>query len=86
VGDGSVEIVAGGHCHDGTRDSAHLAVFDGSSLSSAGAKTWYWVDDTVIESVACTDVDVDGAVEIVTGGYYFDGTRDVAQLCVWGFT
>ena len=29
------------------------------------------------------DVDDDGSSEIVTGGYYFDGTRDCAQLVVW---
>ena len=27
--------------------------------------------------------DGDGADEIVTGGYYYDGARDVAQLVAW---
>jgi hypothetical protein len=34
-------------------------------------------------SVACADIDGDNNIEIITGGYYDDGTRDVAQLCVW---
>ena len=38
--------------------------------------------DTVINSVALGDVDGDGQVEVVTGGYYFDGTRNVAQMVV----
>jgi hypothetical protein len=33
--------------------------------------------------VALGDVDGDGKVEIVTGGSFFDGARDVAQVIVW---
>ncbi|MGA2767516.1 MAG: hypothetical protein ABSF24_04285, partial [Candidatus Bathyarchaeia archaeon] len=47
---------------------------------------WYWVSDTTITSVVEGDVNGDGSVEIVTGGYYYDGTRDVAQLAVWNGT
>ena len=44
-------------------------------------KTWRWGDDTTIKSIMCADAD--GDVEIVTGGHYDDGSRDVAQLCMW---
>ena len=44
---------------------------------------WFWTSDTYIDSVAVGNVDADAAVEIVTGGSYFDGTRDNAQLMVW---
>ena len=82
-GDGRIEIITGGYYFDGTRQIAQLVVWDGSSLAVEGIKTWYWVGNTVINSVALRDVDGDGQVEVVTGGYYNDGARNVAQLCVW---
>jgi hypothetical protein len=30
------------------------------------------------------EVNSDGLTEVVTGGYYSDGTRNIAQLTVWG--
>jgi hypothetical protein len=82
-GDGQVEIVAGGSYFDGTRSVAQLVVWTGSSLVVKRFTSWYWHGDTSINSVAVGDVDDDGQTEIVTGGYYFDGSRDVAQLVVW---
>ena len=37
----------------------------------------------VINSVALGDVDGDRQTEIVTGGYFNDGSRNVAQLIEW---
>jgi hypothetical protein len=82
-GDGAMEIVTGGYFDDGTRFVAQLCVWNGATLALENVRTWYWTDDTYINSVAVGDVDGDGAMEIVTGGRYNDGTRDVAQLCVW---
>ena len=82
-GDGKAEIISGGYYHDGTRQLAQLCVWSGSSLGLENVKTWYWTGNTVINSVALDDVDGDGQVEVVTGGYYNDGVRNVAQLCVW---
>ena len=28
-------------------------------------------------------MDGDGQVEVVSGGSYFDGVRDIAQMCIW---
>jgi hypothetical protein len=42
------------------------------------------MDSSFINSVAVGDVDGDSQVEIVTGGKYDDGVRDIAQLCIWG--
>ncbi len=81
--DGSVEVVTGGYYFDDTCDVAQLCVWSGSMLTLETLTAWYWTSNTYIESVAVGDVDADGSVEVVTGGYYYDGTRSVAQLCVW---
>ena len=81
-GDGKVEIVTGG-CYDGGPMTAQLCVWNGATLALESVKTWYWGNYAAIYSVAVGDADNDGANEIVTGGYYHDGTRTNAQLCVW---
>ncbi len=85
-GDGQVEIVTGGYYYDGTRKVAQLVVWNGADLALENVKTWNWTGDTVITSLAIGDVDGDGQVEIVSGGQYNDGTRNVAELCVWNGT
>ena len=82
-GDGNVEEVTGGYYWDGTHYNAQLCVWDGATLTLENVKTWYWTSTTLINSVAIGDVDADGQVEIVTSGYHNDGTRNIAQLCVW---
>lgn len=83
--DGKTEIVTGGSYNDGTRNVAQLCVWDGATLALENVKVWYWTGNTEIKSVAVKDVDTDGKTEIVTGGYYNDGIRVVAQLCVWAW-
>ncbi len=82
-GDGKVEVVTGGNYEDGTRRLAQLCVWDGATLGLENVKTWYWTSTTSIKSVVVGDVDADGNNEIVTGGAYNDGSRNIAQLCVW---
>jgi hypothetical protein len=81
--DGKNEIVTGGGCPGGARVTAQLCVWNGATLALENIKTWWWNDNTYLLSVAISDVDGDGKVEIVTGGDYYDGTRSVAQLCIW---
>jgi len=82
-GDTDLEIVTGGYYNDKFRDVAQLVVWDGTTLAVENIRTWYWTSDTRINSVAVADVDDDTDMEIVTGGYYFNGVRDVAQLVTW---
>jgi hypothetical protein len=53
------------------------------ALVSQNSKAWFWVGDTNVASMATGDVDGDGGIEVVTGGYYHDGVRWTAQLVVW---
>jgi outer membrane protein assembly factor BamB len=82
-GDGQVETVTGGCFNDGTRNIAQLIVWNSTDMAAEHITCWYWTGNTVINSVALGDVDGDGQTEIVTGGSFFDGTRNVAQLIVW---
>jgi hypothetical protein len=82
-GDGAAEIVTAGYYNDGARDVAQLVVWNGTTLEVENIKVWYWTNDTRISSVAVADVDDDSDLEIVTGGYFNDGVRDIAQLVVW---
>ena len=84
--DGWWEIVTGGSFNDGTRDNAQLCIWNGANLVLERVKTWYWSGHTTISSVALGNPDGDSDIEVVTAGYYWDGTRNVAQLCVWDST
>ncbi len=53
------------------------------TLSVLNVTTWHWTSNTTINSVAVGDVDGDGQEETLTGGAFYDGTRNVAQLVVW---
>lgn len=85
-GDGQTEIVTGGSYYDGTRTVAQLVVWNSSSLTAEKITTWYWTGNTTINSVAIGDVNGDGKPEIVTGGTFYDGSRNIAQLVVWNAT
>lgn len=86
-GDGYVEIIAGGYYDDGSCYHAFLCEWQHiATLALERSTTWYWGDDTVVLSIDVGNVDTDGGVEIVTGGYYFDGTRDKSLLQVWSGT
>jgi hypothetical protein len=81
--DGKTEIVTGGHYGEVADYVAQLCVWSGATLALENVKTWYWIGNTEIYSVAVGDVTDDGKTDIVTGGHHYDGTREVAQLCVW---
>ena len=81
--DGANEVITGGYYFDGSRKVAQLIVWNASTCEVENIKVFYWTDDTVINSVAVGNLDSDNQIEVVTGGYYFDGYRNVAQLCVW---
>jgi hypothetical protein len=82
-GDGKNEIVTGGAYFDNTRWVSLLHVWNGTSLAALGVTSWFWNSNTYINSVAVANITGGSALDIVTGGAFFDGTRNVALLHVW---
>ena len=66
--------------------SAAIMAAPASALISQNATSWYWTDDTNVSAIATGDVNGDGKPEIVTVGWFNDGTRSNAQLAVWNAT
>jgi hypothetical protein len=86
TGGNSLDIVTGGSFFDGLRWNAQLMVWNSTTLAVERQTAWYWTNDTQISSVAVADITTDPNLDIVTGGSFFDGTRNIAQLIVWNAT
>ena len=86
TGGSSLSIVTGGSFNDGTRLNSQLVVWNAANLALNNVVTWFWTGDTEINSVAVANVTGGSALSIVTGGYFFDGTRNNAQLTEWNGT
>ena len=65
---------------------AQLHVWNGITLAVEKVVTWFWASDTDINSVSIANMTGGNALSIVTGGTYFDGTNNFAQLFVWSTT
>jgi hypothetical protein len=96
--DGVIEVVTGGYDHGVTNSSGQLRVWqwDGEELVLKANEEWRLVEDTygvtvtgdpmgntLVENVKVGDLDGDGVVEIVSGGFAFDGEKMNAQLGIW---
>jgi hypothetical protein len=96
--DGVLEVVTGGYDHGLTNSSGQLRVWqwDGEDLVLKANEEWRLVEDTygvtvtgdpmgntLVENVKVGDLDGDGVVEIVSGGFAFDREKMNAQLGVW---
>jgi hypothetical protein len=79
-GDGQVEIVTVGYYNDGTHWNAQLNIYNGLTLVLLNTKVWLLGTDAQFSSVAVANVTGKPALDIITGGSYFDGTRWVAML------
>ena len=81
-GDDAVELITGGYYTDGNK-IAQLAIWNATTMAVENLTSWMWTSDTAITSIAVDNVDVDADLEIITGGYFNDNTRDIAQLVSW---
>jgi len=83
-GDGQVEIVTGGQFYDLTRYRAQLRVlrWSGSAFISETTTNWHTLGTTEMKAVFVADVDSDSQIEILCGGYFYDGTKNRAFVRV----
>jgi hypothetical protein len=83
TGGNSLSIVTGGTFNDGTRNNAQLIVWNATTLAVQALTSWFWTSDTEITSVTTANITGGTSLSIVTGGSFYDNTRNNAQLIVW---
>lgn len=87
-GDGKLDIVALGRVGEKPHDAkARLAVFGLEGGRLAKRAEIDWLDGTYTHGygLAIGDLDGDGAPEIATGGFQFDGALELGFVRVWSF-
>ena len=84
-GDGIAEIFAAGTIVRNSTAFARLCIlrWDGENISLLKSYEWCTGEDAGAKSVRVSDLDNDGAVEVVTGGYDHGLTNSSGQLRVW---
>lgn len=98
--DGKIEIMTAGHVYYLSNSSGQLRVwqYDGKGLTLKASQEWQLKEDvyaltiaggiqgnTIVNNLKVGDVDGDDSMEIVTGGFAFDGENINAQLRIWNW-
>ena len=83
--DGAPEILTAGSVSNDTCSSAQLCIWnwDGNSLALRRSVEWCAASDARANSVYAYDLNNDGKIEIITGGYDNDLTNSGGQLRIW---
>jgi hypothetical protein len=99
--DGVIEILTGGFDNDLNNSSGQIQIWhwNREELSSVADEEWRLKDggygltisggvmgNTLVNNLKVGDVDGDGASEIVTGGFAYDGEKVNAQLRIWNYS
>lgn len=79
------KVYTAGNMYDGTEQNSQFRVWSWGSITLEDSEEWNEGDYSYAYGVSVLDLDGDGEKEIVTTGYYYDGTRDYADLKVWNF-
>ena len=84
-GDGLTEIITVGSVTNSTGSYAQLRIWrwDGETLTLETSYEWGYTIGSIVRSVFISDVDKDGAPEILTAGRVSNDNKSSAQLCVW---
>ncbi len=98
--DGTVEIITGGYKNNVTESSGQICVwhFNQNALTLQDSTEWKTVENgygvgisgvamgnTMVSSIKVGDVDQDETLEIVAGGFTYDGEKVNAQLTIWNW-
>jgi hypothetical protein len=98
--DGVAEIITGGYDNNLSNSSGQIRVWhwENGTFSLIENNEWRMVEDvygvtitgdpmgnTIVNNLRVDDVDNDGIIEIVTGGFAFDGEKINAQLKIWNW-
>ena len=83
--DGMPEIITVGRVHSGDRSGAQLCIWhlQGNSLTLQGDAQWFVANVTSANSVYAYDLNNDGQIEIITGGYANELKNSSGQLRIW---
>jgi hypothetical protein len=83
--DGAPEILTVGRVINQTKSSAQLSVWqwDGNNLALMKSIEWCALEDSRANSVYAYDLNNDGVIEIITGGYDNDLKNSSGQLRIW---
>jgi len=78
-----IKIVTAGTFYNGSCTVALLCVWNGKNLSVEKTNCWVTFGNTTINSIAISDIDGDGLVEIIVGGYCLNGDKEISHVSVW---
>jgi hypothetical protein len=83
--EGTPEIITVGRSYSGAQSGAQLCVWhlEGNSLTLQGNVEWAVANVSRANSVCAYDLNNDGQIEIITGGYANDLKNSSGQLRIW---
>jgi hypothetical protein len=83
TGGPNLDIITAGYYNDGIRSYAQVIDWDSSNLAAKTWGNWYTTSNTVVNAVGVTPLSIAGNRIFAVGSYY-DLTRSVAELSIWG--
>jgi len=86
-GDGDTEIITAGVNFNGSVSFAQLRIWcwDGATLVLENSQEWCAAEEAIVNSVYTYDVDGDGVIEIITGGFDDNLEKSSGQIRIWNW-